>query len=98
MNIAGKKTVRINPKWVSFAIILFFAIISLSPLIINRIYLAKNLEFDVIMNENNRIMAITSTEPIKNAKFSLLGYRVNDLGVRIGPYGLGSTLLSILLP
>jgi Flp pilus assembly protein TadB len=90
----------IDPKWVALLIIIIFFLIGNSPLIIHTVLDLQGKNWDLIFDEilDKGIISSTDNEKISMAKFSLLGYILNDNGVITGPYGLGSTLLSIMIP
>ncbi|MBN2367779.1 hypothetical protein JXC34_02075 [Candidatus Woesearchaeota archaeon] len=96
LNLGGKE-VKIDPKWISVVIIIIFAIGGLSPLLIDGFHQLKGETYDIIVGDRG-LKESTDPEEISAASFNLLGYKINDLGKRIGPYGLGATLLSLLLP
>ena len=90
----------VKPKYISMAIIAVFFLIGFSPLITYSILEIQGTNWDMIFDDvlEDGIVFTTDNEVITNAKFSFLGYRENDKGVVVGPYGLGSTLISIALP
>jgi hypothetical protein len=72
--------------------------ISISPLLI-RAFINSDMEnFDVILDNKFNLATVSTYEEASKAKFNLLGYKLDDLKKPVGPYGLGSTLLSILFP
>lgn len=90
----------VKPKYISMVIIAVFVLIGFSPIITYSILEAQGSNWDIIFDDvlDDGIVFSTNTEVITNAKFSFLGYRENDKGVVVGPYGLGSTLISIAFP
>jgi len=95
IKIANKKTFTINPKWIAFIIIITIVTIGISPLLIRSV--TKENYFDVIITNQNNLEQISDVEDLKSAKFAFLGYKLAG-GDIVGPYGLGSTLISILVP
>ncbi|MFH2021155.1 MAG: hypothetical protein ABIJ34_07075 [archaeon] len=93
----GKKEYIVEPKWIALAIIMVFLLIGNIPIIMHQILLWKGETFDIIVNENSAIVMSTDPEAIKAGKFTLMGYKEKK-GVSVGPYGLGSTLLSLAIP
>ncbi len=94
----GKKLFTVDPKWIALAIILFFFVISISPLIIRAITSSNTENFDMILDKKFKLATIKTYDEAKTAQVSLLGYKLDDLKKPVGPYGLGSTLLSLLCP
>jgi len=98
----GKKEFAIPPLYFSLAIGIVLIIIAISPMIIHAI----NCNFDAILSiENGKSGFIFDDSSECNgvtrqhAKFYFLGYRMDQAKENeIGPYGLGSSLLSLLLP
>jgi len=93
----GKKEFIFDPKWIALAIIVTFVLIGNIPIIMHQILEWKGETFDIIVNENSAIVASHDAEAIKNGKFTFLGYKEKD-GKVVGPYGLGSTLISLAIP
>jgi hypothetical protein len=92
------KTYEVDPKWIAIAIITVFTFISLTPILF---YEASNLTgsyFDIVITNHNDIEVATNIKDASGAKFSLLGYKHTSTGEVVGPYGLGSTLISIAFP
>ncbi len=92
----GKKTFYVDPKWVSIALFLVFFIIGNSPIIMHK--LNKGRTVDYIINDRFKFEKTYDFEKVQSAKFSFLGYKKSKSGNIIGPFGLGSTLVSILIP
>ena len=92
----GSKTFSIDPKWIALIIILLFFTIGNLPIIIHSINDLKGETFDIIVND--KILKTNDSEKIAAAKFSFLGYKKDKNGEIIGPYGIGSTLISICIP
>lgn len=78
----GKMEIKINPLYLSFIVFGVLFMLALSPLIIHLI--APNPEFDIPLG----------------AGFTLLEYRESTTaaGKIIGPFGLGSSILSLCFP
>ncbi len=98
VNIAGKNYFKVNPKWISILIIIVFSIIGLMPLIMHAINTAQGLHYDYIINQDNKLVKTNDFQAVQNAKFSFLGYKQKENKDLIGPYGLGSTLISVFIP
>ncbi len=98
VSILGKQNFSVNPKWISLFIIVLFSLIAISPLIIYNINNWRGEYSDITMDKDFKIIQISDMEKVKEASFSFLGYKKDSTGAIVGPYGLGSTLLSILLP
>ncbi len=90
----GKRSFTIDPKWISLIIFIVFFIIGTSPLIMNQINKWNDEEYDLIIGDRG-IEYTNDPEKIEYANFRFLGYKENDNGQQIGPYGLGATLISI---
>lgn len=99
INLFGKKEYTIDPKWVSLIIIIMFFLVGLSPLIMRAF--TQESDFDIVIARkggDDALFATVNAEKVENVKFSLLGYKKNKAGEPDGPFGLGSTLLSIAIP
>ncbi len=100
-NIGGKE-IYINPRNVAIAVFVIFFLIGSSPLIIHAI--TEETKWDLIMNKDNKIVKVFEYGS-KEEKFALLGYSTSKgcppggsgsgEGDVIGPYGLGSSILSL---
>jgi hypothetical protein len=88
----------VNPKWFSFAIFAAFFLIGMIPIIIHTSNLIQKTNFDIIVNVKNQVIQTGDQQVIDGAKFALLGYKVGKTKTVIGPFGLGSTLLSLSIP
>lgn len=79
--------VRIEPKTVGLIFAIVLLVIGLSPIWIHLI--SPTIDFDILK------------DPItKEAKFKFLEYRESKTiaGLEVGPFGLGATMISLLLP
>jgi hypothetical protein len=98
ISLFGKKHITVDPKWISLVIISFFFLLSISPLILRMATTSSSENYDIILNKKFDFVSIQTYEAENDAKFSLLGYKLDSLKKPIGPYGLGSTLISLLFP
>jgi len=91
----GKDIISIDPLW--FAIFIGFVIvmIGISPLILHKLTFTPTKAFDIVINEGIKITQ--DPRVAADAPISLLGYKKIS-GAWVGPFGLGSTLLSLLVP
>ncbi|RME52682.1 hypothetical protein D6783_04075 [Candidatus Woesearchaeota archaeon] len=94
----GKKPLQTSPLFTSVLLFLFFFFIGTTPLLLH----ALNPTGDVIFTREGTIKPI-NTLSSEDATFYLLGYRPElvggeETGRLVGPYGLGATLLSLLIP
>ena len=101
----GKKEIALEPLYICLMIGFLFVLIGLSPLLIHAMVYddtEKNVHWDFMLN-NDWKPAITTKMEDKNAKISLLDYRLSQPkegvpgGDVVGPYGLGASLLSLFL-
>jgi hypothetical protein len=88
----GPAEVKMNPIYVSVMIFVLFFFIGLIPMILH--VLAPG--FDIVITTKDKIQII-DTYQIKEGKFYLLGYRL-DKEKYVGPFGIGSSLLSLFIP
>ena len=91
----GPSEIKISPLYLSIFIAVLFLLIAFTPIIIHT--LAPG--WDVITTRGGEIMTINSFTN-EEAKFYLIGYKesIDPEKGMIGPYGLGSALISIFLP
>ncbi|MEM3374219.1 MAG: hypothetical protein QW757_05685 [Candidatus Woesearchaeota archaeon] len=92
------KEYRVNPLWISLGITGFFVFIAFLPLVIYGINNLSGSYWDIGLTNDYDFEIITSMDKVKEYSFTFLGYKENSQGKIIGPYGIFSTLLSILLP
>jgi len=98
LNIAGKNYFKLNPKWISIFIIIIFAIIGMTPIIMHSINNIQGTHYDLIINSQDELLITGDLQKSQNSKYSFLGYRLSEENELIGPYGLGATLISLFLP
>ena len=98
VNVAGKPFLKLDPKLVSIFIILIFVLIGMTPLIMHSINIIQGEHYDYIINEDDKLVKTSDMQEIQNAKYSFLGYKQNENKELLGPYGLGSTLISVFIP
>ncbi len=99
---SGKSEIVISSLTVSLIIGILFVGIGISPIIMHMI----NPDFDFVLTTDNQIVSKEavdgSTADGPQEAFSLLGYRCpkDDPGCASeqGPYGLGATILGLLIP
>jgi hypothetical protein len=97
----GKSELRLSPAVISVTIFIVLFIIGLSPLIMH----ALNPNFDMVTvkdDDGATIIKTISTPTDPAATFYLLGYREEIAGGEltgkiVGPFGLGSTLMSFFV-
>lgn len=96
----GSQEIILNPKWIGLTIIIIFVIIGISPLLIFMLTGSGENYFDyaLLSRPNLHIAQINDINQVGEAKFTLLGYKIGRTGQRLGPFGLGSTVLSIAIP
>jgi hypothetical protein len=96
----GAQEIVINPKWIALTIIILFVIIGISPLLIYTVTGSGEnyLDYGIFSRPELHIAQITDITLVGEAKFTLLGYKTSRTTKRLGPFGLGSTLLSIAIP
>jgi hypothetical protein len=83
---------RIHPFFAAFMIFIVLFMVGMIPIIMH----VLTPGFDVGINSNNEIK-FTDNYKIEKGKFYLLGYR-EDKGKYVGPFGLGSSILSLFIP
>ena len=94
INIGGQE-IQINPMYISFFIGGLFLFIAFIPLILH----VLNPGWDLVLLTDGTVTTITEFTH-EEGKFYLIGYHLSskpELGF-IGPFGLGSALLSVFLP
>ncbi len=97
----GKKEIKLNPLVVSLGFIFLFIFVGLIPLILHS--LTSDTKWDLIYDGETVKADFTYDNP--EAKYSLLGYKTSkgcppgekDVGNIIGPFGLGASILSLLV-
>ncbi len=104
----GKGELLINPLMISIIIGAVLLIIGFSPLIIHTISPGFDVVWDEQASQNSGGLPLVVIDNAPNyagsVKYSLLEYKVSKstnpdkAGTIIGPYGLGATILSLLLP
>nr|MCK4929853.1 hypothetical protein [Nanoarchaeota archaeon] len=92
----GKEQLRISPTLLALIIFIILFIIGASPIII---HIAKP-DFDLAMTDKGLTVIDTPTHP--EATYYFLGYRNEvkegqETGNLVGPFGLGATILSMVL-
>ncbi|MBS3139200.1 hypothetical protein J4207_05855 [Candidatus Woesearchaeota archaeon] len=96
----GKKEILLSPLYVSLIVGGLLILIGFSPLILH--LFAGDSNWDLILHKEGGI-AVTNKLEDPNAKMNLLGYQIgkgcNGVGVGepIGPYGIGASMLSLLV-
>ncbi|MBT3720166.1 hypothetical protein HN789_03515 [archaeon] len=92
----GKKTISMDPKWIAIAIFVVFFILGTLPITLNMINKWNDDHYDLVFDMDRLEFHYTNDKDvIEFASFRFLGYKENTEGKIIGPYGLGSTLISI---
>ncbi len=95
----GKIKLRLDPKWISLSIFLVFFMIGILPMAMHNINNIMGTHYDLVFDMDRFTFSYTNDpQKIEFASFRLLGYKENEFGQLIGPYGLGATLLSIAIP
>ncbi|MBW2990205.1 hypothetical protein KY348_00710 [Candidatus Woesearchaeota archaeon] len=92
----GKSEIRINPFLLAFTLFIVLFIIGSLPVIIH----ALAPDFDIALTDEG--LKIIDTPTIPEANLYFLGYRYEvkageETGKLIGPFGLGATILSMIL-
>lgn len=83
---------RIHPIFAAALVFIIMFIIGMAPIIMHTL----TPGFDMGVNSYNTI-EFTNDYKIDKGKFYLLGYR-EDKGKYIGPFGIGSSILSLFIP
>ncbi len=100
LKIANQE-ILISPLAVSILVGFVFIMIGLSPLIIHAINPGFDVIYDGTSGQIVTINTITSNYT-GNIKFALLGFKQtvdsNGNPITLGPYGLGATIISFLVP
>ncbi|MFH1505678.1 MAG: hypothetical protein ABIE94_01675 [archaeon] len=100
----GKGTIKVHPIFLAVAIIVVLFFAGLAPIML--FYASSDPEngifFDVIIDKDFNVKRISSLSG-ENARFYLLGYREEIVeGIKTGkvkgPFGLGATLIGLLIP
>ncbi len=103
----GGKELMINPLLISIIIGCMFLFVGLSPLIIHFVSPGFDVVYDVDVADagGSPILVLDDAESYAGKpKYSFLEYKLskskdpNMIGRKIGPYGVGATLLSIAFP
>ena len=93
----GKQIINLEPKNLAIIVAVILLLIGFIPLFLHAI----NPEFDLVIvgvSGGYELSQLSQIEDKTTIQHSFLGYRENDQGRMIGPFGLGATLLSLLIP
>jgi len=97
----GKKEILLSPFYIAVIVGLVCIFISLLPLMLN--LAIGDTNWDIIIDNNNNIKKTFDLES-RDTKYGLLEYKISKgcppgaagTGDRIGPFGLGASILSVL--
>ncbi|GIU68942.1 MAG: hypothetical protein KatS3mg002_0178 [Candidatus Woesearchaeota archaeon] len=88
----GNSDIVLSPFYAAFFLFIVFFLIGISPIIIHSLVPG----WDLVVTSDNEIVIIDNYS-IENGKFYFLGYR-QDGDRYIGPFGLGSAIISLFVP
>ncbi|MEM4397485.1 MAG: hypothetical protein QW757_02560, partial [Candidatus Woesearchaeota archaeon] len=92
------KEYKIHPAWISLAIVVFFVILSMTPLFVYAYNNIKGQYWDIGITSDYNVEIITNMKNVQAYSFTFLGYKSNSTGKIVGPYGIFATFFSILFP
>jgi hypothetical protein len=93
----GKDTIYLSPLYVCLIVFGILFLIGISPLLIHAV--APEWDYVVISSGTSfDFSSIYTVEDSSKILHSFLGYRENNNGRMIGPFGLGATLFSLFIP
>ncbi len=95
----GSKELKLSPLYISIAVFSVLFFIGIFPLLLHAIA----PDFDLVImspdGTNSVLTTLYNVDDPKTIQHSFLGYRFNEDKTRkIGPFGLGATLISLFIP
>ncbi|MFH0876099.1 MAG: hypothetical protein V1859_09255 [archaeon] len=97
----GPLEIAFSPLLISISIFVVLMLVGLSPFIIHTFDKTEQKSFDIVYNSrsNPPIHTVNSFEEGKKAEYTFLGYKPSKSNAEkiIGPFGLGSSLISIFV-